>query len=111
MQEEDDTEGEDNVEREEEDAQDVPFDNIDDGIDELDDLDTDSHEGLLEDTAIVRALVSKLQQLSFSTIQSTTIALPAWRCYCKESNLKSTYLSSRCCHSLEFYLQHAQIRT
>jgi len=51
-------------------------------------LDVDSREALVADTAIVRTLVSKLRQLSFSTIRSTTIALPAWRRYCKESNLK-----------------------
>ncbi|KAF8236335.1 hypothetical protein L208DRAFT_1252062 [Tricholoma matsutake] len=33
-------------------------------------------------------MVSKLHQLSFSIVQSTTIALPAWCCYCKEFGLK-----------------------
>jgi hypothetical protein len=85
---EDDAEGEDNTEGEEEDRRDVPLDNIDDGIDELDNLDVDSREALIADTAIVRTLVSKLRRLSFSIIRSTTIALPGWRRYCKESNLK-----------------------
>ena len=86
--EEDNEEGE-----EDDDLPDVPdIDDIDDDIDELDNLDADSREKLIADTAIVRAMVSKLRQLSFSIIRSTTIALPAWRRYCKELNLKSRIL-------------------
>jgi hypothetical protein len=50
MEEDDDEEGEDNL-------LDVP--DIDNNIDELDDLDVDSHEKLITDTAIVCAMVSK----------------------------------------------------
>jgi hypothetical protein len=64
----------------------------DDEIDELDDLDTNSREELIADTAIVRTTVSKLRQLSFSIVRSTTLALPAWRRYCKQSSLKSRIL-------------------
>jgi hypothetical protein len=70
----------------------LDIDDIDDDIDKLDDLDVDSREKLIADTAIVRAMVSKLRHLSFSIIHSTTIALPAWRRYCKELNLKSRIL-------------------
>jgi hypothetical protein len=63
-------------------------DDDDDGIDEVDNLDSRSRAKLVEDTAIVRAVVSKLRQLSFSIVRSTTIALPAWRSSCQEFGLK-----------------------
>ena len=88
MEEEDDEEGE-----EEDDLPDVPdIDDIDDNFDELDDMDADLREELIADTAIVRAMVSKLRQLSFLIVRSTTIALPAWRRYCKEFGLKRRIL-------------------
>ena len=41
---------------------------------------------------IICAVVSKLRQLSFSIVQSTTISLPAWRHYCRQHGLKSHIL-------------------
>ncbi|KAF8225865.1 hypothetical protein L208DRAFT_1304505 [Tricholoma matsutake] len=73
----------------EDDLPDVPdLDDVDDNIDELDNLDVDSCKQLIADMAIVCAMVSKLCQLSFSIVRSTTIALPAWHRYCKEFGLK-----------------------
>jgi hypothetical protein len=65
------------------------YDVDDDDIDELDDLDADSREELMADAAVVRSVVSKLRQLLFSIIRSTTVALPQWRRYCNESKLTS----------------------
>jgi hypothetical protein len=65
---------------------DIP--DADNNIDELDDLDMDSHKQLIADMMIVCTMVSKLHQFSFSIICSTTIALPTWCCYCKEFGLK-----------------------
>ena len=65
---------------------------------------------MLADTAAVRQTVTKvcmfvfaydiqlmyiqqLRGLSFAIVRSTTIALPAWRRYCKEFGLKSRILS------------------
>ena len=45
---------------------DVLKDNIDDGIDELDNLDLDAHEELLADTAALRQTVSKVCNFLFS---------------------------------------------
>ena len=68
---------------------DIPdVDDVDDGIDELDELDADARQSIITDTAAIRETVSKLRRLSFSIIHSTTIALPAWRRYCKELKLK-----------------------
>src|SRR3984885_1706438 len=91
---------------------DVPdVDDIDDGIDEMNALDADEREEMLADTAEVRQTVTKvrlfvfstydirlmhirqLRGLAFAIVQSTTIALPAWRRYCKELNLKPRILS------------------
>jgi hypothetical protein len=72
------------------DAPDV--DDVDDGIDELDALDAEAREGIIADTAAVRETVSKLRSLAFAIVRSTTIALPAWRRYCKELKLKSRIL-------------------
>jgi len=90
---EDDDDDEDEEDEEDDDLPDVPdIDDFDDDDDELDALDTNSREELMEDTAIVRATVSKLRQLSFSIVRSTTIALPAWRRYCRQRGLKSRLL-------------------
>jgi hypothetical protein len=70
----------------------VPGDDVDDGIDELDVLDADEHEGIIADTAAVCETVTKLHRLAFAIVRSTTIALPAWRRYCKELKLKSRIL-------------------
>jgi hypothetical protein len=63
------------------------YDVDDDDIDELDDLDPHSREELMEDAAIVRTTISKLRQLSFSIIRSTTAALPEWRRNCTKHRL------------------------
>jgi len=71
----------------------LDIDDIDnDNIDELDDLDTVSHEALIADMMIIHTMVSKLHQLSFSIIQSTTISLPAWHRYCRQHSFKSHIL-------------------
>ena len=64
------------------------YDVDDDDIDELGDLDADSREELMADARVVHTTISKLRQLSFSIIRSTTIALPQWRRYCNEFELK-----------------------
>jgi hypothetical protein len=48
----------------------------DDDINELDQLDEEERNQILEDTNVVRATVSKLCNLSFVIINSTTLALP-----------------------------------
>jgi hypothetical protein len=65
------------------------YDVDDDNIDEIDNLDADIRKTLTEKAGVVRTTISKLRQLSFSIIRSTTIALPAWRRHCKELHLKS----------------------
>lgn len=65
---------------------------IDDGIDELGALDEATRDEILTDTAAVREMVTKLRRLSFSIVRSTTIALPAWRRYCRELGIKSRIL-------------------
>ena len=72
------------------DAPDV--DDVDDGIDELDVLDAEACKGIIADTAAIHETVSKLHCLAFAIVQSTTIALPVWHCYCKELKLKSHIL-------------------
>jgi hypothetical protein len=89
----DDEEEDEDDEDEDEDLPGVPdLDDVDDGIDELDELDADEREGIIADTATVRKTVTKLHHLAFAIVQSTTIALPAWRRYCKELKLKSRTL-------------------
>lgn len=66
----------------------IDGDDVDDGIDELNVLDEVSREEIMTDTAAVRVTVTKLCGLAFAIVQSTTIALPAWRRYCKELNMK-----------------------
>lgn len=65
------------------------YDVDDDDIDELDDLDADSRDELMADAAVVRTTVSKLRQLSFFIIRSTTVALPQWHYYCDKFKLTS----------------------
>jgi hypothetical protein len=62
-----------------------PYDIDDD--DELHDQGPYSREELMEDALVVRTTISKLRQLSFTIIRSTTLALDAWRRYCKEYGL------------------------
>jgi hypothetical protein len=57
-------------------------------VDELDVLPAHEHERVIAETAIVRETVTKLPQLAFAIIRSTTIALPAWRQTCQTLNLK-----------------------
>lgn len=54
----------------------------------LKELSEEEESRLLDDTSTVRETVSKLRQLSFAIIHSTTIALPAWRQLCKAHELK-----------------------
>lgn len=90
---EDEDEDEDENEDEDEDLLDLDStDNLDDGVDELDELDPDAREEVMADTAAVRKVVTKLRHLAFAIVRSTTIALPAWRRYCKELKLKPRIL-------------------
>ena len=89
---EDDEDGDNEDEDEDEDTDMDDTDDLDDGIDELDALDSDAREELMADTAAVRDMVTKLHHLAFAIVRSTTIALPAWRRYCKELKLKSCIL-------------------
>jgi hypothetical protein len=68
-------------------------DDIDDSIDELEALDADAREQILTNTATICKTVTKLHSLAFMIVQSTTIALLAWHCYCKELKLKMCILS------------------
>lgn len=63
-------------------------DDSDDGIEELQELDEADRDNIIKDTAIVRGAVTKLRNLSFAIIHSTTKALPAWRRYCEVAKLK-----------------------
>ena len=63
-------------------------DDPDDGINELEELDEEERNWILEDTNVVRACVSKLRNLSFAIINSTTLALPAWLNICAKHGLK-----------------------
>ena len=68
------------------------IDDIDNSIDKLDELNEETCEGMIPDTATVHEMVSKLHHLFFAIVQSTTITLPVWCCYCKELKLKSCIL-------------------
>ena len=63
-------------------------DDVDDGIDELEVLDAIDREQVITDTAAVRSVVTRLRQLSFSIIRSTTMALPGWWRFCRAHDLK-----------------------
>jgi hypothetical protein len=64
-------------------------DDVDDGIDELEDLSETDRETLMQETQDVRVTVSKLRNLSFAIINSTTKALPAWRRCCRKLKKKA----------------------
>lgn len=64
-------------------------DDPDDNIDELDVLTEGDRDKILEDTSAVRAIVSKLRNLAFAIVHSTTLALPAWRRICVAQGLKA----------------------
>jgi len=89
-----DSEDDDNDEDKEDDLLDeLDIDDVDnDNVDELDELDTNSCQELIADMAIVCTVVSKLCQLSFLIVWSTTITLPAWCRYCRQLRLKPRIL-------------------
>jgi hypothetical protein len=89
---ESDNEGDNEDDNEDDNDNFLDEDDVDDGIDELDELDEDVQEKVMADTAAVHKVVTKLCRLSFAIVRSTTIALPAWRHYCKELKLKSRIL-------------------
>jgi hypothetical protein len=76
-------------EDEDEDGWDEERDDPDDSIDELEALNEEDRAHILEETCVVRATVTKLRKLAFAIINSTTIALPAWRRICKVHKLVS----------------------
>jgi hypothetical protein len=65
---------------------------LEDEVDEFEELNQDEQDRIMEDTAEVRQAVSKLRQLSFAVIRSTTIALPAWRRACLDHKLKANLI-------------------
>ena len=117
----------DDSEEEEDGLSDVAdVDDIDDKIDELDNMDADSREQLIADTAIVRAMVSKVKTSIFSTLScllmlfhstaSSTVffnhAVNYYRTPCMAPLLQGiqpevTHPSTRCCNSLEFHILYA----
>jgi hypothetical protein len=84
----DNEEDEDEDEEEGEDGS-LPVDDKDDGIDEMADLSAIDQETLISDTKAVRGTVSKLRDLSFAIINSTTKALPAWKLSCRKLKKKA----------------------
>jgi hypothetical protein len=91
-----------------EDAEQLAADVEDDCIDELMELSVADRAQLLEETAAVRQTITKvsrtsivplhqltvfkIRQLSFAIINSTTIALPAWRDVCKAHNMRANLI-------------------
>jgi hypothetical protein len=67
----------------------LPVDDEDNGIDEMADLSAIDQETLISDTKAVRGTVSKLRDLSFAIINSTTKALPTWKLSCRKLNKKA----------------------
>ena len=80
--EDDDDEGEDVPSSEEE-------DDVDDGIDEMEQLTDKEKQTLIEDTKEVRGTVSKLRNLAFAIIHSSTLSLPAWKRCCKRLKIQA----------------------
>jgi len=78
-----------NEDDEDEDGRNEECDDPDDLIDELETLSDEDRARVLEETSAVRATVTKLRKLAFAIINSTTIALPAWRRICKVHKLVS----------------------
>ena len=80
--------GDDEDEDEDDEGDDVPSseeqDDIDDGIDKMEQLTDGEKETLIQDTKEVRGTVSKLRNLAFAIIHSSTLSLPAWKCCCKQ---------------------------
>ncbi|KAF8231126.1 hypothetical protein L208DRAFT_1278587 [Tricholoma matsutake] len=57
-------------------------------------------------------VITKLHRLAFAIVQSTTITLPTWHCYCKELKLKSHILPCNIvthCHST-YYMLHFTVK-
>jgi len=63
-------------------------DDPDDQINEMERMEDAERQQLLDDMSVVRTVVSKLRNLSFAIINSTTLALPAWWRICQEQGLK-----------------------
>ena len=86
-----------NIEEEDDNDNDIKGGNdeepdVDDGIDELEALEELARDNLIIDTTSVRSMISKVRQLSFSIINSSTIALPAWSKFCATLDLKIRHL-------------------
>jgi hypothetical protein len=82
-----------NADDEDEDSEDEELsedsDDVDDGIDEFEQLSEADKRALLDDTKLVRGTVSKLRNLAFSIINSSTLSLPAWKRCCKQLKIRS----------------------
>jgi hypothetical protein len=61
----------------------------DDGVNEMADLSAADRETLVNETQAVRTTVSKLRNLSFAIINSTTKALPVWKRCCRKLKKKA----------------------
>jgi len=85
---EDFDEEEDEDEEEDDSGIDWNAEDFDDGVDELEMLPAHERERVTAETATIRETVTKLRQLAFAIIHSTTIALPAWRLTCETLKLK-----------------------
>jgi hypothetical protein len=72
----------------EDDSSVVNEDDANDGINEMDELSVVDRETLMRNTRAVWASVSKLHNLAFAIINSTTKALPAWKRCCKKLKKK-----------------------
>ena len=77
---------------------------VDDSIDKLEALNKLAREALVIDTNNVQSIITKVRQLLFAVINSSTIALPAWLKLCKTLDLKDPPSASRRHDSLEFNL-------
>jgi hypothetical protein len=64
-------------------------DDVDDGIDEMEQLTDEEKQTLIEDTKEVRGTVSKLRNLAFAIIHSSTLSLPAWKRCCKRLKIRA----------------------
>jgi hypothetical protein len=67
----------------------IDEDDVDDGFDEMAELSAADQETLINETQAVRVTVSKLRNLSFAIIHSTTKALPAWKRCCRKLKKKA----------------------
>jgi hypothetical protein len=86
---------EDEDEDEDDEGDDVPSseeeeqDDVDDGIDEMEQLTDEEKQTLIEDTKEVCGMVSKLCNLTFAIIHSSTLSLPAWKRCCKRLKIRA----------------------